>query len=153
MDKKRITGEKLLDAWLKLSSTVWNSRVVSTMTFNETYVCNLLHHQMENNPETRLTATDLCEKMGLFKSQMNKVLKSMEESGYIKKVRSEKDKRFVYIEITEKGLAQYKTEHEEVMKIMDRLVDKIGYERTEATAKSVNDISDEFISYTRGENK
>ena len=153
MDEKRLVGEKLLDAWLKLSSTVWNSRVVSTMTFNETYVCNILHHQLENDANVRLTATDLCERMGLFKSQMNKILKSMEETGYINKIRSEEDKRFVYIEITEKGLAQYKIEHEEVMKIMDRLVDKIGYERTEATAKSVNEISDEFISYTRGENK
>ena len=85
MDEKRVISEKLLDAWLSLSSTVWNRRVVSAMTFNEIFVCNLLRHQMEENPGARLTATDLCDKMRLFKSQMNKVLNSMEEKGYIKR--------------------------------------------------------------------
>ena len=30
MDEKRLTGEQMLRAWLNLSSTVWNRRVVST---------------------------------------------------------------------------------------------------------------------------
>ncbi len=144
MDEKRVISEKLLDAWLSLSSTVWNRRVVSAMTFNEIFVCNLLRHQMEENPRARLTATDLCDKMRLFKSQMNKVLNSMEEKGYIKRIRSNQDKRFVYIELSQKGLEEYNKEHEDIMLMIDSLVDKIGSERTEKTADAVKDISEEL---------
>ncbi len=144
MDEKRVISEKLLDAWLSLSSTVWNRRVVSAMTFNEIFVCNLLRHQMEENPGERLTATDLCDKMRLFKSQMNKVLNSMEEKGYIERIRSNQDKRFVYIELSQKGLEEYNKEHEEIMLMIDSLVDKIGSKRTERTADAVKDISEEL---------
>ena len=99
---------------------------------------------MEENPGERLTATDLCDKMRLFKSQMNKVLNSMEEKGYIKRIRSNQDKRFVYIELSQKGLEEYNKEHEDIMLMIDSLVDKIGSERTEKTADAVKDISEEL---------
>ena len=47
MDSKTYAGERLLSAWLTLSSTLWNERVVSGMTFNEAFVCNLLSHQAQ----------------------------------------------------------------------------------------------------------
>ncbi|GFI61540.1 hypothetical protein IMSAG049_00699 [Clostridiales bacterium] len=140
MEEKRQISEKLLEAWLNISSTVWNRRVVSTMTFNEIYVCNLL----KNQSEKPMTATDLCEKTRLFKSQMNKVLNSLEEKELIRRVRSIDDKRFVFIEITEKGLEQYSKEHEAIMLMIDTLVDRIGESRAEETAEAVNDISEQL---------
>lgn len=142
MNNTRTAGEKLLDAWMNLSSTVWNRRVVRTMTFNEICVCSLLKRRMEEAPEDNMTATDLCEKTRLFKSQMNKVLNTMEDKGFIKRTRSERDKRFVYIELCEKGLEQYELEHKEIMSIVNRLVDDIGEKRTEQTAEAVNEISE-----------
>lgn len=144
MDDNRIISENLVDAWINLSSTVWNRRVVSSMTFNEISVCNLLIRQMKTDPEVRLTATDLCEKTRLFKSQMNKVLNSMEKKAYIRRVRSEQDKRFVYIEFTEKGLEEYTKEHEDIMRMVDKLVLAIGKDRIAETAMAVNDISEEL---------
>lgn len=150
MDEIRESGEKLVDAWLNLSSAIWNKRVVSEMTFNETYVCNLLKHQIESDPKKKLTATDLCVKTGLFKSQMNRILNSMEKNGYIKRIRSELDKRFVYIELSEKGLEVYEKGHEEVMILVDGLVEKIGNNRTVETAGTVNRIANEFRRLTAG---
>ena len=51
MDSKRYAGEQLLSAWLTLSSTLWNERVVTGMTFNEAFVCNLLTHQAKEAPD------------------------------------------------------------------------------------------------------
>lgn len=138
MENRREISEKLLDAWLSISSTVWNRRVVSTMTFNEIYVCNLLKNQ-RGEP---LTATALCERTRLYKSQMNKVLNSLEEKGFIQRVRSSEDKRFVFIEITESGLEQYMKEHEDIMTMIDALVDMIGEGRAEETAGAVKEISE-----------
>lgn len=148
MDDIREAGEKLVDAWLNLSSAIWNKRIVSEMPFNETYVCNLLKRQMESDPEVKLTATDLCAKTGLFKSQMNRILNAMEKNEYIRRVRSEDDKRFVYIEVTEKGLEVYKRGHEEVMQLVDLLVEKMGISTTDSTSSTVNSIANEFRRLT-----
>lgn len=147
MDDNRQISENLVDAWINLSSTVWNRRVVSSMTFNEISVCNLLIRQMKTDPEVRLTATDLCDKTRLFKSQMNKVLNSMEKKEYIKRFRSEHDKRFVYIEFTSKGFEEYTKEHEDIMKMVDKLVLAIGKERIAETTSAVNDISEELRKF------
>ena len=104
MKTKNDAGEQLLSAWLTLSSTLWNERIVTGMTFNEAFVCNLLSRQDAAQP---LTATDLCQRTKLLKSQMNKVLSEMERKGYIQRIRSEKDKRQVLLHLTEAGQAAY----------------------------------------------
>ncbi len=144
MDQKREIGEQLIKAWLNLSSTVWNRRVVSYMTFNEMSVCSLLKYQMDEDPQNRLTATDLCERTRLFKSQMNKILNTMETRGLIKRVRSDKDRRFVYIELTEEGITQYLREHEEIMTIIDSLVDAVGEDMAIRATDSVNKFAGEL---------
>lgn len=144
MDEKRLIGEQLVRAWLNLSSTMWNRRVVSSMTFNEMFVCSLLRHRAEEDPQNPFTATELCERTGLLKSQMNKVLNAMEENGYISRVRSDRDKRFVYIELSDSGTEQYLKEHEGIMLMIDRLVDAVGLETAAKTTESVNIISDEL---------
>ncbi len=144
MDEKTLMGEQLIKAWLNLSSTVWNRRVVSSMTFNEVFVCSLLKRQMDTDPSTRLTATDLCEKTGLYKSQMNKVLNTLEENSLIRRVRSQKDKRFVYIELSDEGINQYLEEHEKIMSVMDRLIDAVGKDVVNETTTSVNIVADEL---------
>ena len=103
MDEKRLAGERLLGSWLNLSSTVWNRRRVSGMTFNEVLVCGLLKRRMDTEPDKFYIATELCAETGLFKSQMNKLINSMEEKGLVTRLRSEKDRRFVYIKLTGEG--------------------------------------------------
>ena len=42
MSENSSAGDKLLDAWLSLTSTLWNTRIVQTMTFNEAHVMGIL---------------------------------------------------------------------------------------------------------------
>ena len=35
-------GDLLLDAWLNLTSVLWNTRVVNSLTYNEAHVMGLL---------------------------------------------------------------------------------------------------------------
>ena len=142
MDSKTYAGERLLSAWLTLSSTLWNERVVSGMTFNEAFVCNLLSHQAQEAPDQPLTATDLCERTRLLKSQMNKLINSMEEKGLVTRLRSEKDRRFVYIKLTGEGEMRYLKEHEGIMLMLDRLVDAVGTDCANDCADLVNKVTD-----------
>ena len=141
MDLTTNAGERLLSAWLTLSSTLWNERVVTGMTFNEAFICNLLRHQAEDPAEHPLTATDLCERTRLLKSQMNKILSEMERKGYIRRERSEKDKRQILLHLTDVGKAAYAAEHEGVTAILNALVEDLGTDETLRIAEAVEKIS------------
>lgn len=138
MKTKNDAGERLLSAWLTLSSTLWNERIVTGMTFNEAFVCNLLSRQDAAQP---LTATDLCQRTKLLKSQMNKVLSEMERKGYVQRMRSEKDKRQMLLRLTEAGQTAYAKEHSGISEILHRLVEDLGEEKALHAADIVEEIT------------
>lgn len=153
MNKTRQNAELLLASWLKLYSTVWNERIVTGMTFNEAYICNLLLHQSAHKEHAGLTATDLCALTGLLKSQMNKTLVEMEQKGYIIRTRSTSDRRAVYITLSQSGIKAYYESHEKTMKIMDTLAASLGDDDSLKTAAVLNNVAERMKSILREENK
>ena len=117
--------EKALDAWLQLLTAVNTERIVTSMTFNEAVVCNILNR----NKEKVFTATELCNKMKMQKSLMNRTLTSMEEKGWISRIRSTLDKRQVFVKWNEQANAIYEKEHQAVLNLVDRILSKVGYEK------------------------
>ena len=81
------------------------------------------------NKNINVTATDLCNYMRMQKSQMNRTLTSMEKKGLITRIRSEQDTRKIYITLNDSMIRIYKKQHEKILKIVDELFDKIGYEK------------------------
>ena len=75
------TGDRLLSAWLSLTSTLWNKRLVSDLTYNEAHVMGILLRKKSSG--TPCTATMLIQYTRLLKSQMNKLLTTLENKGYI----------------------------------------------------------------------
>ena len=64
MDDALYAGDRLLDAWLNLTSTLWNTRLVSSMTYNEAHVLGLLlRHEDDPAP---MTATALIARTHLL---------------------------------------------------------------------------------------
>lgn len=117
--------EKVLDAWLQLLTSINTERVVSSMTFNEAVLCNIL----SRNKNRLFTATELCNKVKMQKSLMNRTLTSMENKGWISRIRSTLDKRQIFVKWNEEANAFYKKEHEAVLDLIDRILSKIGYEK------------------------
>ncbi len=141
MENKSETAEKLLGAWLKLSAAIRNERIVTGMTFNEAYICNLLLKRKAEESSPPLTATELCNETGLLKSHMNKTLIAMEKKGYITRARSNDDKRAVYINIPDNGALAYTKSHEITLNIMRDLVEKLGEEKSLFTAEALEEIA------------
>ena len=71
--------EDLLSAWLQLSTSINNTRVVSELTYNESLICNILYNNSKHNSDRKLTATDLCSATKMLKSQMNRTLNQLEK--------------------------------------------------------------------------
>ena len=133
-------GDKLLDSWLNLTSTLWNTRLVSSLTYNEAHVMGLLLRH--STPESPMTATDLIRRTRLLKSQMNKVLTALESRGFITRTRAEMDKRMFFILLTQEGVHAYLEEHKSVDAILNQLVNKIGPERALYIARELGEITE-----------
>lgn len=123
-------NEQLLDAWLSLSTTVINDRVVSEMPYNESLICNILYRNQLEDPARKLTATDLCSETRMLKSQMNRTLNSMEKKGFISRERSGQDKRQVLVTFHFDQADAYRTQHEKILKMADAIIGKLGVEKT-----------------------
>lgn len=139
MDDQLAAGEALLGAWLSLTSTLWNTRLVSSMTFNEAHVLGLLLHGAGDGAP--MTATGLIARTHLLKSQMNKVLTSLERRGYIARARAESDRRLVLVRVTPQGEAAYRSEHARIEAILLRLVGQIGAPRALSVAAEIDGIT------------
>ena len=132
-------GDKLLDAWLGLTSTLWNTRLVTSMTFNEAHVLGLLlRHDSDELP---MTATALIRRTRLLKSQMNKILTSLEKQGYISRTRASLDKRMIHIHLTQAGRTAYLDQHKGVESILASLIEQFGEERALSVAKDLSEIT------------
>lgn len=124
-------NEKVLSAWLKLSTTICNERISSELPYNESLICGILHRNAVENPEKQMTATELCEQTNIQKSQMNRTLNSMEEKGLIDRIRSKKDKRQVFVKINMENAEVYENQHKKVLDIVDTVLEKVGKEKAE----------------------
>lgn len=94
------------------------------------------------------TNTELAQKAKVTKQAMSKVVKELEEAGYIKSVINKNDRRSVMLELTDKG----KKLVIEVRKCLDELLDEykklVGVERLKITM----DVLWEIIEYHKENN-
>ena len=131
------TGDRLLSAWLSLTSTLWNKRLVSDLTYNEAHVMGILLRKKSSGAPC--TATMLIQYTRLLKSQMNKLLTTLENKGYITRTRSSEDKRVIFIALTESGEAAYLAEHAHVEAIVIQLIAQIGEDKAQALTQGINE--------------
>lgn len=134
-------NERLLDAWLALSTTIINDKVVSEMPYNESLICNILYKNQLLSPDKKLTATDLCSETKMLKSQMNRTLNSMEAQGLISRERSASDKRQVFVTFRPEHAAAYQKQHENILRLADAVIEKLGTQKTEETIALFHTIS------------
>ena len=120
--------EALLKAWIDMTLHIRGDRIVNGLSFHEIVICNILYQSMYGDNEP-LTATDIGQRTKLLKSQLNRILTSMEEQGLIERFRSETDKRKVYLKLCEDKLHIYLEEHAKVMHLMHAVCQSLGKEK------------------------
>ena len=110
--------------WLRLTCVIDNQRLVSHLPFNEALVCGLLAKAQQSGD--CLTASDLCARTRILKSQMNAILRSLEDKGVIARQRSRSDRRQVELRLLPQGLERYMESHRQVLSMVDRLIGEMG---------------------------
>ena len=114
-------NEQILDAWIHLTTAINNERIVSEMPLNEALICRILYKKQKSE----ITATDLCAWTKMQKSQMNRTLMNMEKKNWIQRQRSKKDRRQILIALNEEKMRAYQEQHEHVLNIVSKLVERI----------------------------
>jgi len=135
-------NEVLLGAWLRLSTSINNSRLVSEMSYNESLICNILYRNALEHPEQKLTATDLCRESRILKSQMNRILTQLENRNLVTRERSPEDKRKIYVSLSSEQSNTYLKQHAQILKLLDAIIEKFGEEQTLEIIRALNGISD-----------
>ena len=127
-------NEELLSVWLHLTNVIDNQRLAAAhgsapLPFNEAMVCGLLFQaQAESQP---LTASDLCRRTHILKSQMNAILRSLERKGLLLRRQSRTDRRRIELELLPEGAALYQESHRRARALADRLIGEMGLEQVE----------------------
>ena len=84
----------------------------------------------KNIPDRNITATDIVNQTSMLKPQVNKILDSLESRKFIKRQRSDKDKRYVFISLTPYGRRQYLHEHKNIIDLIEQLISSLGESNT-----------------------
>lgn len=119
--------EALLEAWMSMTAVIRGNRLLKGLSMNEMLVCNVLYRQRQTGGGP-VTATELCRRTRLLKSQINHILTGMEHRDLIRRVRSETDRRSIHIQLREEALPLYETEHGSVMSIVEAVYAQLGPE-------------------------
>lgn len=105
------------------------------ITNNDMHVIEAIGLHQEKNMST--IARSLSVTMGTLTTAMNSLVKK----GYVVRKRGEKDKRVVYISLSEKGEKAY-LHHEKFHKDMiDAIVERLDEEQTEILVQTLQDLS------------
>ena len=130
-------NEKVLDAWLEMTTVINNERITVDLPYNESMICRYLYQ----NQDQRVTATDLCNWMRMQKSQMNRTLTAMEKKNLITRVRSQEDHRQIFLTLNASMMQVYQDQHEKIIELVDGIFKKIGYDKQEEAIELFNLIS------------
>ena len=97
----------------------------------------------------RLISTQLANRLGVTRSAVSQIVNRMEESGVVKRVADEVDRKIAYVELTDEAKALYLEDMKVYEPFMERVVSKYGVERFHELCK----LMDSFYELMKEEKK
>lgn len=99
-----------------------------------------------------ITMTQFAEVMGITKQQLTKLVNDLEEQGYVRRLHSEVNRRQVYIEITDTGLAHLEKMLGEIIHEIIRSLDGFDESDKKRIIESSSTLSEVFRRDAEREN-
>lgn len=124
----------LKSAWLAVSkmysdqASLYNSTAVQALTL------------LKIDPKEGTRSTNLGPKMAIEPTSLTRIIKLLEDNGYIYKEKTTTDKREVIIKLTDKGLNSRNLSKEVVLNFNKKVLERIAPEKFEVFKEVMNDI-------------
>ena len=133
--------EALILAWVKLTSTLKNTRMTQGMNYNEATVMLLAYRRYLSDEEGLISFKEITRETKMLKSLVNRTIDSLTAKGFLERC-SGTDKRMTFVRIVKENLPEYLTVHDQSLKIARQIVDIIG----EADAKNFVEIAEKITA-------
>ncbi|ARP50806.1 MULTISPECIES: MarR family winged helix-turn-helix transcriptional regulator [Caproicibacterium] len=130
---------RLFAAASRVRKTSGRMHRLSGITPGEWFVlCHLLHLQQEHD----VRASDLGRQIHMSRSAISQMLRSLEQKGLIERTNSERDRRVVYVRMTDSGRDRYQELTAVMAEKMDRVLGSLGEEKEEQLTSLLNELAD-----------
>lgn len=147
--------EKLVDKYISLSFSVTKngealigSEIGRKLTTDQHYVLRYI------NKVQRCTSTELAEVFDVKKSAITAIVNRMWKKGLIKRTRDSKDRRVVYLTLTEEGAEIFRQTEERIQFLVASLISKFELQEIEqfiATYEKLNQVLIDYKNKRLGE--
>lgn len=97
------------------------------------------------------TSSELAEVFAVKKSAITAIITRMWTKGFIKRTRDEKDRRVVYLTLTEKGVELYLETEARIHKLVESIITKFEQEEIEAFMKSYEKLHSLLLEKKNGQ--
>lgn len=109
--------------------------------------------EMAEKEISGITTTEIVKTLGTSLSAGSKLLRSVEEKGYIERAAHPKDRRVTYILLSEKGNAILKKQMKECDALMDSVVEKVGEDHMIQLKKLLEQVYETIREEMEAKNK
>ena len=108
---------------MRLTAAMESCELVQGLSFNEALVCGLMSRGCT-------TASSLCARTGILKSQMNAILRSLEQKGIITRSTDAADRRKQNLAFLPEGRSRYQASHRHTLALADQVIASLGEENS-----------------------
>ena len=130
MDKE-LNGEELdealIIAWVRLTSTLKNTRITKGMIYNEAIVMLIVYNRYREDGEGLVSFRELVSETKMLKSLVNRTIDSLEKKGYLLRLDGT-DKRTTFVKLAKEDLGEYLAVHAQSLELAHRIREIIGTE-------------------------
>ena len=139
MEKKNPEKVENVDLILK-STWLAVSKMYSEMAQDHDATAVQALTLLKIDPKEGTRSTNLGPKMAIEPTSLTRIIKLLEDNGYIYKEKTTNDKREVIIKLTDKGLYSRNLSKEVVVNFNKKVMEKIAPEKLEVFKDVMNDI-------------
>lgn len=142
------TYKAINDILVHLFNEIWELEEKAIITEEYKDITNNDMHIIEaiglgegNNMST------IAKKLNITVGSLTTSMNSLVKKKYTERIRSEEDRRVVYIRLTEKGIKAYHHHEEFHKKMTDTVVEALDQEEVPVLVKTLNSLAEFFRSY------
>ena len=142
------TYKAINDILVHLFNEIWELEEKAIITEEYKDITNNDMHIIEaiglgegNNMST------IAKKLNITVGSLTTSMNSLVKKKYTERIRSEEDRRVVYIRLTEKGIKAYHHHEEFHQKMTDAVVEALDQEEVPVLVKTLNSLAEFFRSY------
>ena len=132
--------EKLLEAWVSLSSILKNNRITKGLMYNESIIMLLAYRKYQTSEEKKISLKEIIHTTNMQKSLVNRTVNALIDKNLLERVKSEGYKRIQYVQCVKENIETFLMVHKESLHIVSEIVSIIGEKDTDTFISIVNKL-------------